>query len=193
MTTSAPAPPEVAATRAGHVTLAVLALALGGFAIGTTEFVTMGLLPQIAEGVDVSIPTAGHIISAYALGVVVGAPLLAIVGSRWPRKGFLVGLACLQAALHLATVLVASYPVLLGLRFLAGFPHGALMGTAALIAADLVPRPQRAWAVAMLLLGIPVASIAGVPVAVALGQAFGWRMLYVVVGLLALSCAIGSV
>ena len=187
-----PVDPLAPRVRARHLGLAIAAMALGGFTIGVTESGTMGLLPQIAEGVGATIPQAGRLISAYALGVVVGAPLLAIVGSRWPRKGFLVGLACLQAALHLATVLVASYPVLLGLRFLAGFPHGALMGTAALIAADLVPRPQRAWAVAMLLLGIPVASIAGVPVAVALGQAFGWRMLYVVVGLLALSCAIGS-
>ena len=108
-----------------HVTLAVLALAVGGFAIGTTEFVTMGLLPQIADGVNVSIPQAGHIISAYALGVVVGAPLIAVFGARLPRRALLVWLMAACGAFNLLSAVAPSYDVLLVARFLDGLPHGA--------------------------------------------------------------------
>src|SRR3954470_24998244 len=99
MTTTAPVP-AAASARASHFTLAVLALALGGFAIGTTEFVTMGLLPRVADGVDVSIPTAGHVISAYALGVVVGAPVIAIFGARLPRRALLLWLMAAYGAFN---------------------------------------------------------------------------------------------
>src|SRR5262245_45935343 len=98
--TDAPETAEITGTTAKHFALAVLALATGGFAIGTTEFVTMGLLPQISEGVDVSIPTGGHVISAYAVGVVVGAPLLAFFGARWPRRGLLVALMAAYAVFN---------------------------------------------------------------------------------------------
>ena len=103
------APDQAPAVRARHFALAVLALAMGGFAIGTTEFVTMGLLPQISAGVGVSIPTGGHVISAYALGVVVGAPVLAFLGARLPRRGLLVGLMLAFAVGNALSALATSY------------------------------------------------------------------------------------
>src|SRR6476661_11185863 len=107
---------------------AVLALAMGGFAIGTTEFMAMGLLPQIADGVDVSIPSAGHLISAYALGVVIGAPVLAYLGARLPRRGLLVALMTAYAAANALSAAAATFGLLLPSRFLAGLPHGAYFG-----------------------------------------------------------------
>src|SRR6188472_2886604 len=115
MTTTAPAPPQASATTR-HFTLAVLALAMGGFAIGTTEFVTMGLLPQIASGVDVSIPTGGHVISAYAV-VVVGAPVLAFLGARLPRRALLVALMAAFAVGNVLSALAGSYEQLMVARF----------------------------------------------------------------------------
>ena len=125
MTTSAP-PTEptvddldVPSVTARHFGLAVLALAMGGFAIGTTEFVTMGLLPQIADGVDVSIPTGGHVISAYAVGVVVGAPVLAFLGARLPRRALLVALMAAFAVGNAVSALATSYEQLMLARFAA--------------------------------------------------------------------------
>src|SRR6478736_5340031 len=114
---------------------AVLALAMGGFAIGTTEFMAMGLLPQVAEGVDVSIPQAGHLISAYALGVVVGAPVLAFLGARWPRRGLLLALMAAYALFNALSAAASSYHLLMVARFLDGLPHGAYFGVASLVAA----------------------------------------------------------
>ena len=161
-----------------HATLATVALILGGVAIGTTEFVTMGLLPDIAAGVGVDIPSAGHTISAYAAGVVVGAPLLAVLGATWPRKMLLVGL---MAAFTVGNVLSAAapdYPTLVAARFLAGLPHGAFFGVAALVAVDLAVRGQAGRAVGRVMLGIPIANVLGVPGATWLGQALGWRAAY---------------
>jgi DHA1 family inner membrane transport protein len=163
------------AGRAGHVALAVLALATGGFAIGTTEFVTMGLLPQIAAGVDVSIPTGGHVISAYALGVVVGAPVLAFLGARLPRRALLVALMAAFVVGNAASALASSYDALLLARFASGLPHGAYFGVASLVAASLAAPGRRGRAVAMVMLGLSVANVAGVPAATWLGQAVGWR------------------
>src|SRR6476620_1709350 len=109
MTSLALEQPTAPAVRARYFVLAVLALAMGGFAIGTTEFVTMGLLPQIADGVGVSIPTAGHFISAYALGVVVGAPLIAIFGAKLPRRALLVGLMATYAVFNVLSSAASSY------------------------------------------------------------------------------------
>ncbi|WP_337692347.1 MFS transporter [Nocardioides cynanchi] len=155
--------------------LATLALAMGGFAIGTTEFMVMGLLPQIADGVAVDIPTAGHLISAYALGVVVGAPILAVSGARLPRRALLVALMTTYAVANALSALAGSYDLLLLARFLDGVPHGAFFGVASLVAADLARPGRQGRAVAMVMLGLSVANVVGVPAATFLGQHLGWR------------------
>jgi DHA1 family inner membrane transport protein len=187
VTASTPARPARATTApsAATVTLALLALATGGFAIGTTEFVSMGLLPQLAHGVGVSIPTAGHAISAYALGVVIGAPLIAVLGARLPRRGLLVGLMVVFLAGNAATALASSYGALMVARFVSGVPHGAYFGVASLVAAGLVPTERRGRAVSRVLLGLAVANVAGVPAATWLGQHAGWRSAYLLVAVLA--------
>jgi DHA1 family inner membrane transport protein len=165
--------------------LALLALALGGFAIGTTEFVAMGLLPEIAHGVDISTPTAGHVISAYALGVVVGGPVLAGLGAKLPRRRLLVGLMVAYAAGNLLSAMATSYPTLMGARFLTGLPHGAYFGVAGLVAADLAPPWMKARAVSRVLLGLSVANVLGVPLATWIGQTFGWRAAFLAASVLA--------
>jgi DHA1 family inner membrane transport protein len=174
--TTAPAATAPAATR--HYRFAVLALALGGFAIGTTEFVTMGLLPQIADGVGISIPQAGHMISAYALGVVVGAPVIAIFGAKLPRRALLVWLMAAYAVFNALSALAGSYGVLFVARFLDGLPHGAYFGVASLVAASLAAPEHRGRAVASVMLGLSIANVVGVPAATWLGQQVGWRSAY---------------
>ena len=171
-----------------RVAAATIALATGAFAIGTSEFVVMGLLPEIARDVDVTIPQAGYLVSAYALGVVVGAPVLAAASARAPRKGLLLGLAAVIVLGNLLTVLAPSYATLVAARFLAGLPHGAFFGVASLVAASLVPPERRARAISRVMVGIPMAVLAGVPASTALGQQAGWRWAYiVVVGLVTLT------
>jgi len=167
------------------VGLALLALAMGGFAIGTTEFVSMGLLPQLADGVGVSIPTAGHVISAYALGVVVGAPLIAVFGARLPRRELLIGLMLVFLVGNAASALATSYTSLTLARFFAGIPHGAYFGVASLVAADLVTADRRGRAVSRVMLGLAVSNVVGVPAATWLGQNAGWRSAYWLVSALA--------
>ena len=168
-----------------QIGFALLALAMGGFAIGTTEFVSMGLLPQLAAGVDVSIPTAGHAISAYAIGVVVGAPLIAVFGTRLPRRELLIGLMLVFLVGNALSALAVNYVSLIAARFVAGLPHGAYFGVAALVAADLVPPHRRGRAVSRVLLGLAVSNVVGVPAATWLGQTFGWRSAYWLVAVLA--------
>jgi MFS transporter, DHA1 family, inner membrane transport protein len=190
-TTPAPVADDAPARpHARHFVLAVLALATGGFAIGTTEFVTMGLLPQIAEGVDISIPTAGHVISAYAVGVVIGAPVLAFLGARLPRRGLLVALMVAYAVGNAGSALAASYGVLAVARVATGFPHGAYFGVASLVAASLAPEGRKGRAVAMVMLGLSVANVVGVPAATWLGQHLGWRAAFWAVTGLALLTAV---
>ena len=170
--------------------LAVLALAVGSFGIGTTEFVAMGLLPDIAAGLGISEPTAGHVISAYALGVVIGAPLIAALTARIPRKTLLLGLMAVFTLGNLASVLAPTYGTLMAARFVAGLPHGAFFGVAALVAAHLMGPQNRAKAVAHVMCGLTVATVIGVPMASWLGQALGWRSafaLVVAVGLVTLA------
>jgi DHA1 family inner membrane transport protein len=174
--------------------LVVLSLALGGFTIGTTEFVTMGVLPEIAGGVGISIPSAGNVISAYALGVVVGAPLIAFFGARLPRRGLLLGLMAAYSIFNALTALAPSYLPLLLARFLDGLPHGGYFGVASLVAASLVPAERRGRAVAYVLMGLPVATVVGVPAATVLGQGLGWRAsFWLVAGVGALAVAMVAV
>ena len=182
-TTSTEGRPEVSHHRPA---LAILALAVGGFTIGTTEFMTMGVLPEIAHGVDVSVPDAGHVISAYALGVVVGVPILAFFGAALPRRAMLVGLMAAYAAFNLLSAAAPGYEVLAVARFLDGLPHGAYFGVASLVAASLVVPERRGRAVASVMLGLSVANVVGVPLATFLGQQVGWRTTYLLGGLLAL-------
>ncbi|WP_280348596.1 MFS transporter [Nocardia neocaledoniensis] len=163
---------------------AMLALALGGFGIGTTEFVTMGLLPDIAADFTISEPTAGHAVSAYALGVVVGAPLIAALAARVPRKKLLIALMVAFTVGNAATVLAPTFATLTLARFVSGLPHGAYFGVASLAAATLAPVGQRAKAVAAVMLGLSVANVIGVPGATWLGQHLGWRDAYVVVAVI---------
>jgi DHA1 family inner membrane transport protein len=163
------------------VWLSLLAPALGGFGIGTTEFASMGVLPDIARDLGVSIPSAGHAITAYALGVVVGAPLFAVLGARRPRKGLLLWLAAGLAVANLLSALAPTFPTLVLARFLSGLPHGAYFGIAAVVASALVPPSRRARAVATTMTGLTVANIVGVPLTTWLGQALGWRSTYVTV------------
>lgn len=164
--------------------LILLALATGGFAIGTTEFAVMSLVPYFAEGLGIDEPTAGHVVSAYALGVVVGAPVIAVLAARVARRTLLVGLMALFAVANVLSALAPSYGWMLAFRFLSGLPHGAYFGVAALVAASLVPANRRAQAVSRVMLGLTVSTILGVPLANWMGQALGWRWGFGVVGVL---------
>jgi len=177
-------------TRAISPGVIQFALAVGGFAIGTTEFATMSLLPYIARDLGIDEPTAGHVISAYALGVVVGAPVIAILSARLPRRTILIGLMSFFALGNTLSALAPTYGWMLACRFLSGLPHGAYFGIACLVAASLVREDQRTQAVGRVLLGLTVATIVGVPLANTLGQVFGWRWSFAVVAVLAISCAI---
>lgn len=163
---------------------AELAMALGGFGIGTGEFVIMGLLPDIANAASVSVPSAGYAISAYALGVVVGAPIIAVLAARCRRHVLLTILMAWFAMGNLASALATGLPALVGARFLAGLPHGAYFGIASLVAASLVAPERRAQAVGRMMLGLTGATVAGVPLATGLGQWLGWRAAFVLVALI---------
>lgn len=171
-------------TGARHANLAIFAMAVGGFAIGTGEFVSMGLLPNIATGIRISIPQAGHVISAYAIGVMVGAPLIAAFGAKVPRKRLLWWLMAAFVLGNIASALAPGYHSLLLARFFAGLPHGAFFGIGAVVGASLVPPNRRAWAVSMMLTGLTVANVVGVPLTTLVGQRWGWRWPYGLVGVL---------
>lgn len=180
--------PTAAPARVG---LVLLALAMGGFAIGVTEFAAMSVLPDFAAGLGVDEPTAGHVISAYAAGVVVGAPILAVLGARLPRWTLLIGFMALFAAGNALSALAPTYGWMLVFRFLSGVPHGAYFGVAALVAASLVPLRLRTRAVSTILLGLTIATVIGVPVATAVSHAFGWRWTFAIVsGLAVLTMAL---
>lgn len=164
----------------------VWSIGLGGFAIGTGEFVIMGLLPEVAQTLSISIPQAGHVISAYALGVVVGAPLLAVLTAHWPRRLLLVALMLLFALGNIASAVAPGYLSLNLLRFMAGMPHGTYFGVASLVVASLVPPGRRAQAVGLMMLGLTGATLFGVPIAAWLGQHWGWRSAFLLVGAIAL-------
>jgi MFS transporter, DHA1 family, inner membrane transport protein len=166
------------------------ALAVGGFAIGTTEFATMSLLRYFARDLQIDEPTAGHVISSYALGVVVGAPAIAVLSARVTRRSLLMGLMGVFALGNLLSAMSPTYAWMLVFRFLSGLPHGAYFGIATLVAASLVPTEKRTQAVGRVLLGLTVATIVGVPLANMMGRVYGWRWAFVVVAALALLCAL---
>lgn len=166
---------SVPPTRQYPLFFIILALATGGFCIGTTEFVAMGLIQEIAADLNISVPQAGHFISAYALGVVIGAPVIAILGARVPRKSLLLGLMLFYGIANALTALAKTPEMVLISRFIAGFPHGAYFGVSALVAAELAGPNKRASAVAQMMMGLTVATVLGVPLATWIGQQFGWR------------------
>jgi DHA1 family inner membrane transport protein len=171
------------------VWLSLTALAVGGFGIGTTEFATMGVLPDVAGDLGATIPQGGHLVSAYAVGVVVGAPVLAVLGARLPRKALLLALMAAFTVANALSAMAPTFGTLVLARFASGLPHGAYFGVAALVAASLVPPGRRARAVARVMLGLTVANVVGVPLATLLGQQLGWRSTYwsvSVIGVLAL-------
>tara|TARA_R110000764_G_scaffold239296_1_gene338357 strand:+ start:34569 stop:35789 length:1221 start_codon:yes stop_codon:yes gene_type:complete len=166
--------------------LILLALAIGGFAIGTGEFVIMGLMPDMAADLQVSEPQVGHVISTYAIGVMVGAPVLAIFGARLRRRNLLLLLMAFFAVGNVGSALAPGYHSLMVARFIAGLPHGAYFGVAALVAASLVAPNKRAAAVSQVMLGLTVAILIGNPLATMLGQSISWRYAFVAVAVIAL-------
>lgn len=169
---------------------ALLALGVGGFSIGTGEFVIMGLLPEVARDLGVTLPGAGRLISAYALGVVVGAPTLAVLAAGWNRRTLLSTLMAFYALGNLASVVVPGAFAIGAMRFVSGLPHGTYFGVAALVAAALASDGRRGQAVGFVMLGLTTAMLVGAPTAAWLGQHFGWRAAFVFVAAIAASAAV---
>ncbi|PZU10964.1 MFS transporter [Sphingomonas sp.] len=153
----------------------LIALSIGAFGIGVTEFAPMGLLPVIARDLHVSIPTAGLLISAYALGVVIGAPLMTLTTGRMPRRTLLILLAGIFTAGNLLAAVSHGYGLLLAARVLTSFNHGAFFGVGSIVAASLVPPERKAGAVAAMFMGLTIANVVGVPLATWAGEHLGWR------------------
>ena len=166
--------------------VALLALAIGAFGIGTTEFVMMGVLPEAAADFGVSIPAAGYLISGYALGVVVGAPLLTAAAVRLPRKTMLLAMMGLFTLGNTLFALSPNQEFGVAFRFLAGLPHGAFFGAGAVVASSLAKPGERAKAVSMMFLGLTLANVVGVPLGTLLGQKVGWRATFGVVAVIGL-------
>ena len=176
--------------RLSPVRLALLSLAVGGFAIGTGEFVIVGLLPNVARDLHATIPQTGHMVSSYALGVVVGAPLLTVLTVRLPRKGLLISLMVAFAAGNIASAFAPTLNWEVFARFLTGLPHGAFFGAGAVAAAGMVEHGRRSKAIAVMLTGLTVATIVGVPITTLLGQNTSWRLVFGLVGGIALVAAV---
>lgn len=173
--------------------LPLIALFIAAFAFGTTEFVIAGVLPQVADGLDVTVPTAGYLVSGYALGIALGGPLLTIATARVSRKTLLIALAIAFTAGQAACALAPDFASMLFLRFATALAHGVFFGVAMVVATSLVPEEQRGRAVALVLAGLTVSNIIGVPAGTAIGNAFGWRSTFwamFILGLLALAAMI---
>ncbi len=168
---------------------ALLALALGGFGIGTGEFVMLGLLPNVADDLHATIPQGGYLIAAYALGVVVGAPTVTMFTSHLPRKGLLIALAGLLALGNLASAVAPTFDSVLVLRFVAGLPHGAYFGVASVAASSLVEVGRRSQAMAVVFAGLTIANVVGVPLTTYVGQHASWRVVFVGVAVLEIVAA----
>lgn len=170
--------------------LSIFALAIGSFAIGSSEFVSMGLQPEMAASSGVDIPTAGQYISAYALGVVFGAPVLAVATAKFPRKYVLVALMLFYAFSNISSAFATNFHALVGLRFMSGLPHGIYFGVAAIAASAMVESKHRPAAVGAVMLGLTIATVIGAPTLTWLGQQFGWQVAFISVGAIGLLCAI---
>ncbi|WP_343831111.1 MFS transporter [Brevundimonas olei] len=187
MTASATATP---AAQPAHARWALLALAVGAFGIGTTEFSPMGLLPVIAQGVDVSIPKAGLLISAYAMGVMIGAPIMTLAFTRFGKRTALILLMSIFTIGNLMSAMAPGYFTLLAARLVTSLNHGAFFGLGAVVAASVVPKDKQASAVAAMFMGLTIANIGGVPAATWIGQQIGWRMAFAgtaLIGVLAIA------
>lgn len=191
MTTDTGPRPRGSAAPDLKVRLALGALAVGGFTIGTTEFATMGLLPQIGADLGVSDPVVGHAITAYAVGVVVGAPLLTVAAARMSRQRLLLWLMGFYTVANVLSAAAPGIEALIAGRFLAGLPHGAFFGVGAAVGAAVVGPARRGFAVAMMMTGLTVANVVGVPLSTAVGQQLGWRTAFVLIGVLGAVTVLG--
>ncbi|GAA2377429.1 MFS transporter [Streptomyces cuspidosporus] len=171
--------------------LALLALAIGAFGIGTTEFVIMGVLPQVADDFGVSIPTAGWLVSGYALGVVIGAPLLTVLGTRVSRKKMLMFLMGLFIVGNALSAFAPGFGVMLTGRVIASLAHGAFFGIGSVVAADLVAPEKKASAISLMFMGLTVANIVGVPGGTYIGHVAGWRVTFTIVAALGIIGLLG--
>ena len=172
--------------------LALWALTLSAFAIGTTEFVIVGLIPTIAASLGVSVPSAGLLVSLYALGVAVGAPVLTVLTGRVPRKHLLLGLMALFTVGNLVAWMAPGYEALMAARVLTGLAHGVFFSIGSTIATSLVPKEKAASAIALMFTGLTVALITGVPLGTFIGQTFGWQSTFLAVSLLGMIAFVGS-
>ncbi|HEX9391131.1 MAG TPA: MFS transporter [Usitatibacteraceae bacterium] len=170
--------------KSSRLPLPIIALALAAFAIGTTEFVIMGILPDVARDLGVSIPSAGLLVTGYALGVAIGAPLIAALTVRWPRKATLIALMGVFIAGNLLSALAPGYTALMVGRIVASFAHGSFFGIGAVVAAGLVASNRRAAAIALMFTGLTLANVLGVPLGTLVGQQFGWRATFWAVAVL---------
>lgn len=159
----------------------LLTLTLGGLGIGITEFVMMGLLPDIAKDLSITIPQAGHLISAYALGVVIGAPLLIVIAGSYPPKKILIALMIMFTAFNALSAFAPGYHTLFIARLLAGLPHGAFFGVGSVVASKIAEKGKEAQAVSLMFAGLTIANIAGVPLGTYIGHHFLWRYTFVIV------------
>ena len=161
-------------------------LALGGLGIGTTEFAIMGLLPDVSSSLDVSIPVAGHLISAYAFGVVVGAPVLVALSAKFPPKNILIIFMLMFTVFNALSIIAPDYNTLLVSRFLSGLPHGAFFGVATIVASRLAKKGKEAQAIASIFTGLTLAILLMVPLVTFIGHHLNWRYAFGVVSLLGL-------
>jgi DHA1 family inner membrane transport protein len=170
------------------VPIALYALALAAFAVGTTEFIIAGLLPTMAADLGVSIPATGLLVSGYALGVAVGGPILALLTAHWPRRPVIIAMVALYAAGHVLCAVAPNYTVLLIARVLVALTHGLFFGNATIAAATVVPPERRGAAISIVLAGVPLANLLGVPFGAVIGHAFGWRSTFwIIAGISALA------
>lgn len=161
----------------------LISLSLGGLTIGITEFVMMGILPDVASDLKVSIPIAGYLISAYALGVVIGAPLLVIIARNYPPKKTLLILAGMLAFFNSLSIIVPNYEFFILTRLLSGLPHGAFFGVGAVVASRLAEKGKEAQAISIMFAGLTIANLIGVPIGTYIGHHFSWRFTFVLIGL----------